>query len=165
MKHKAFFYLFLFSSVLLVLFYANNNNMYKMEEKKIDIAHKRIDIVRDSLKQVTKEFNESNYFSIEYNNDAQEYFNYKNIDKSLALIKEEVLALNHQENGNPLVPYGVMNGDKCVINKVKILNHRWIIADFYAGSLHGEVLIKYFYKEGTPTDFKTIDTVLYTTTE
>lgn len=165
MKHKAFFYLFLFSSVLLVLFYANNKNMYKMEEKKIDIAHKRIDIVRDSLKQVTKEFNESNYFSIEYNNDAQEYFNYKNIDKSLALIKEEVLALNHQENGNPLVPYGVMNGDKCVINKVKILNHRWIIADFYAGSLHGEVLIKYFYKEGTPTDFKTIDTVLYTTTE
>ncbi|MGL4585426.1 MAG: hydrolase, partial [Flavobacterium sp.] len=101
MKHKAFFYLFLFSSVLLVLFYANYNNMYKMEEKKIDIAHKRIDIVRDSLKQVTKEFNESNYFSIEYNNDAQEYFNYKNIDKSLALIKEEVLALNHQENGNP----------------------------------------------------------------
>jgi len=162
MKHKAFFYLFLFASVLLVLFYANNKNMYKMEEKKLDIAHKRIDIVRDSLKQATKEFNEANYFSIEYNNDAQEYFNYKNIDNSLALIKEEILALNHQENGNPLVPYGVMNGNKCIINKIKILNHRWIVADFYAGDLRGEVMIKYIYTEGKPTEFKTIETVLYT---
>lgn len=133
-----------------------------MEEKKLDIAHKRIDIVRDSLKQATKEFNEANYFSIEYNNDAQEYFNYKNIDRSLALIKEEILALNHQENGNPLVPYGVMNGNKCIINKIKILNHRWIVADFYAGDLHGEVMIKYIYTEGKPTEFKTIETVLYT---
>lgn len=163
MKHKAFFYLFLFASVLLVLFYANNNNMYKMEEKKLDIAHKRIEIVRDSLKQATKDFNDVNYFSIEYNNDAQEYFDYKNMDNSLAAIKEEILALNHQESGNPLVPYGVMDGNKCVINRIKILNHRWIIADFYSGEIHGEVLIKYFYTEGKPTEFKTMDTVLYTT--
>ncbi|MEK6492646.1 hydrolase [Myroides odoratimimus] len=163
MKHKAFFYLFLFSLVILVLLYANNKNMYKMEGKKIEIAHKRIDIVRDSLKEITKDFNEANYFSIEYNEDAQEYFNYKTIDQSLISIKEEVLALNHQDNGNPLVPYGVINGEKCVINKVKVLNHRWIIADFYAGAVHGEVLIKYFYTEGKPTEFKTIDTVMYAT--
>ncbi len=163
MRHKAFFYLFLFSIVIMVLFYANNKNMYKMEEKKIEIAHKRIDIVRDSLKQVVKEYDEANYFSLENNEDAQEYFDYKRIDENLVQIKEEILALNHQANGNPLVPYGKINEDKCIINKVKIINHRWIIADFYAGAIHGEVLIKYFFSEDKPTEFKTIDTILYPT--
>jgi len=46
---------------------------------------------------------------------------------------------------------------------VKFINHRWIIADFYSGAVHGEVLIKYFYDPEKPTNFSTIETVLYTT--
>lgn len=137
--------------------------MTKMEEKRVEIAHKRIAIVRDSLKQVTKEYNDANYFSLDYNENAQEYFNYDSIEQEVSTIREEVLALNHQEKGNPLVPYGVINGQKCIINKMKFINHRWIVADFYAGAIHGEVLIKYFFTEGKPTEFSTIETVLYPT--
>ncbi|UVD79753.1 MULTISPECIES: hydrolase [Myroides] len=135
--------------------------MTRSEEKKTEIANKRIDIIRDSLKSVVMELNEAKYFSIDGNSDAQEYFNYKTLDDNLAGIKEQVLALNHQENGNPLVPYGKVNDDKALINKVSILNHRWLIAEFFIGDLRGEVLVKYFYSEGKPTDFETIETVLY----
>ncbi|MDR2221599.1 MAG: hydrolase [Flavobacteriaceae bacterium] len=161
MKHKVFFYLFLFSILIIALLFNTNRNMTKMEEKRIEIAHKRIAIVRDSLKQVVKEYNEANYFALESNENAQDYFNYQTIDQEVATIREEILALNHQPNGNPLVPYGVMDGEKCVINKMKFINHRWIVADFYAGAIHGEVLIKYFFKEGKPTELSTIETILY----
>ncbi len=161
MRHKAFFYLFLFSLLILVLLYASNNNMYKVEEKKVAVAHKRIEVVRDSLKSAVADLREAQYFTLDYNDDAQEYFDYKTIDADVKRIREEILALNHQAEGNSLVPYGVINGDKCIINKIEILNHRWIIADFYAGDIHGEVLIKYFYYGDKATEFKTLDTVLY----
>ncbi|MDM1046082.1 hydrolase [Myroides sp. 1354] len=163
MRHKVFFYLFVFSVLIIALLYNTNRNMMKSEEKKIEIAHKRIAIVRDSLKLVSKELNEAKYFSLGYNDDAQEYFNYKTLDQDVDKIREEILALNHLESGNPLVPYGAMNGQKCVINKVQFINHRWIIADFYSGAVHGEVLIKYFYNPEQPTNFSTIETVLYST--
>ncbi len=162
MKHKAFFYLFIFCVLVIALLYNTNRNMMKMEEKRIDIAHKRIEIVRDSVKELKKELNDVAYFTLAYNDDAQEYFDYQTIDADVTKIREEILALNHLETGNPLVPYGVMNGNKCIINKVEFINHRWIVADFYAGEMHGEVLIKYFYNPEKPTNLSTVETVLYT---
>ena len=165
MKSKVFFYLFLFSILIVALLYVNNKNMTLAADKRIENAHKRIEIVRDSLREFKKISKLDNYFALENNEDAQEYFNYQTVDADIESLKEEILALNHQENGNPLVPYGAINGDKCIINKIKVLNHRWIIADFYAGSVHGEVLIKYFHSKdkSKPTEFSTIETVLYPT--
>lgn len=162
MKHKAFFYLFLFSLLIVVLLYANNTNMIKSAQKKVDIAQNRIEIVRDSVKTLQKELDLANYFALNNNTDAQEYFNYRTIDEDLQAIEQEVFDLNHNESGNKLVPYGMINDNKCIINKVQFLNHRWIIADFYAGDQKGEVLIKYIFEKGKPTVFETVETVLYT---
>ncbi|MHC5309935.1 hydrolase [Myroides sp. LJL116] len=162
MRNKVFFYLFMFSLLIIVLLFASNNNMRKSADKRIDIAQKRIEIVRDSLHQVEKELDLANYFALENNAVAQEYFNYKTIDSDVQKIEQEVLALNHNAQGNTLVPYGVIDGYKCIINKVQFLNHRWMIADFYAGDQKGEVLIQYFFQDGKPTEFSTIQSVLYT---
>ncbi len=162
MKHKVFFYLFLFCILVITILYSTNKGMMQREEKRIEIAHKRIDIIRDSLRLLKQDLNNAAYFTLGYNDDAQEYFNFQTIDADIAKIREEILALNHIETGNPLVPYGVINGHKCIINKIEFLNHRWIIADFYAGEMHGEVLIKYFYNPDQPTNLTTVETVLYT---
>ena len=71
-------------------------------------------------------------------------------------IKEQLLEYNNNPKGNPLLSYEGMS-----INKVRFLNHRWIIAEFSCGDLWGQVLIKYFVSEGKPTDFETVETVLY----
>ena len=37
--------------------------------------------------------------------------------------------------------------NKYLINKVKILNHKWIIADFSNGSRWGEMWIEYYFNK------------------
>ncbi len=162
MKSKVFFYLFMFSILIVVLLFASNNNMRESADKRIDIAQKRIEIIRDSLHLVQEELSLVNYFALSNNAQAQEDFNYKTIDQDLDQVEQEVLALNHKEQGNALVPYDKIDGNKCIINKVHFLNHRWIIADFYAGNQKGEVLIQYYFQKGKPTEFNTIQSVLYT---
>ena len=42
-----------------------------------------------------------------------------------------------------------------------MLNHRWIIAEYSNSNLWGQVLIKYFYNDDKPTDFETVETIMY----
>jgi hypothetical protein len=44
---------------------------------------------------------------------------------------------------------------------VKILNHRWIIADFSDGEYWGEALIKYFINEDETVSFETFQSLIY----
>jgi hypothetical protein len=41
--------------------------------------------------------------------------------------------LNANPKGNPYVGQDQIGANKFIINKVKVLNHRWIIADFSDG--------------------------------
>jgi hypothetical protein len=44
---------------------------------------------------------------------------------------------------------------------VKILNHRWIIADYSDGEIWGEVLLKYFVNEDESISFEVNQSLLY----
>jgi hypothetical protein len=46
-------------------------------------------------------------------------------------------------------------------NKVKVLNHKWVIADFSDGTYWGEVLLGYKISEADQIEFKVIDQLLY----
>ncbi|PTT04360.1 hypothetical protein DBR27_09520, partial [Flavobacterium sp. HMWF030] len=54
-----------------------------------------------------------------------------------------------------------IDGKKFIINKVKLLNHRWIIADYSNGDLWGEVLLKYFVDNDDNITFEVNQTWLY----
>jgi hypothetical protein len=58
------------------------------------------------------------------------------------------------------VPYEGMNGD-FKINKIKLLNHRWIIADFSDGKFWGELLLNYEVREDLGVDFTLVNHLLY----
>jgi hypothetical protein len=47
------------------------------------------------------------------------------------------------------------------IIKVKVLNHRWIIADFSDGEYWGEVLLKYFVNDDQTITFEINQSLLY----
>lgn len=158
---KVVFCLLILSVFYNVYQYVNANRIFEGKEKEFDIIKKRVDIVRDSVHLLQKDLIDADYFSLNQNETAQEYFPVKDYEASVQKIQNELLALNHQEKGNPLVPYGPIDGNKFIINKIKILNHRWIIADFYAGNVKGELLIQYFISDNAPTEFNTLETVLY----
>jgi hypothetical protein len=59
-------------------------------------------------------------------------------------VTQALLAFNDAPEGNKYTDQAKIGNQKFIINKVKLLNHRWIIANYSNGQLWGEVLLKYF---------------------
>ena len=110
---------------------------------------------------------DANYFSLENNENAQNYFNPDNatktiqVEKLIPVVTEKLMDLNENPKGNPYTGQDQIGTNKFIINKVKILNHRWIIADFSDGEYWGEVLIKYFVNDDETVSFETFQSLLY----
>jgi hypothetical protein len=129
-------------------------------------ANKSIKL-KDSLNSITNKLTDANYFSLEKNENAQNYFNPDNatktiqVEKLIPFVTEKLMDLNANSKGNPYVGQDQIGANKFIINKVKVLNHRWIIADFSDGEYWGEVLIKYFINEDETVSFETFQSVIY----
>lgn len=159
MKKNIFLYLFVFSFLINVFQYVNSTKILEFQQLEVQKAKQHLKIARDSI--ATAQYND--YFDIEKDQDAQDYFYNKNLDyqQVMAKVNEDLVSLNTNEKGNPLVPYEPIDGKNFIINKAKVLNHRWIIAEYSNGELWGQILVKYFFNEDKPTDFETVETVIY----
>jgi hypothetical protein len=102
------------------------------------------------------------YFTLESNEDAVSYFEEMGYDANkLALtISDQIIGQNKAGEDNPLIPFVGMEGNMN-INKVRLLNHKWIIADFTDGVYWGELFIIYEVKEGGIIDFEVEKSFLY----
>ena len=139
--------------------YINSTKILEAKDKEVVKVKDRLKISRDSVATLAN----ANYFALESDQDAQEYFYSNGLDyqKIAVKVKEDLITLNENKNGNKLVPYEPIDGKPFLINTSKVLNHRWIIAEFSSGEFWGQILIKYFVSEGKPTEFETVETVLY----
>lgn len=152
-------YALIFSLLFNVFQYINSTKILEAKDKEVVKVKDRLKISRDSVFTLAN----ANYFALESDQDAQEYFYSNGLDyqKTAIKVKEDLITLNENKNGNELVPYEPINGKPFLINTSKVLNHRWIIAEFSNGDFWGQILIKYFVSEGKPTEFETVETVLY----
>ena len=122
---------------------------------------------QDSLSTLKSQLVDANYFSLERNDNAQNYFEATQQDKFIAYEKlipyvtEKLLDYNQDPKGNPYTGQDQFGAQKFIINKVKVINHRWIIADYSDGQYWGEVLLKYFVNEDESISFEIIQSVLY----
>ena len=122
---------------------------------------------KDSLVVVTNKLNDANYFSLEFDENAQNYFDkpdsdkYIPYEKLIPYVTEKLLDLNDNPKGNPYTGQDQIGAQKFIINKVKILNHRWIIADYNDGDYWGEVLLKYFIDDKETVSFEVVQSILY----
>ncbi|NHM02482.1 hypothetical protein G4D72_10240 [Flavobacterium sp. KDG-16] len=123
----------------------------------VTINKKEIKKVKDSIVKLV----ENDKFSLDNNEYAQEYYFEHDLKKLKAKVKEDLMAFNSDKRGNKYVSYDQIGDNPFLINSVKILNHRWIIANFSDGKVWGEVLIKYFHNTDKPTDFETVETLIY----
>lgn len=155
-------YLFIFSLLINIFQYVNSNKILDAKEQQILNSKKYLKISRDSLKS----FSENNSFDLKNNDNAQEYFYNKGMDynKIIEKVNNDINALNANKAGNPLIPYDMIDGKAFLISRIKMVNHRWVIAEFSNGKIWGEVLLKYFIVGDKPTEFETIDTVLFEAT-
>jgi hypothetical protein len=164
MKKSLLLYLFILVLLLNVFTYKYFSGELDFEKNKSETIEKRL---KDSLLSTTNKLRDANYFSLENNENAQNYFNPETakktiqIEKLIPLVTEKLMELNANQKGNPYTGQDKIGSNKFIINKVKILNHRWIIADFSDGEYWGEVLLKYFVNEDETVSFETIQSFIY----
>jgi len=156
---NTFLYLFILSLLFNVFQYVNSNKILVSKEEELTKTKDRLSIARDSIQNAL--YNDS--FDLTRDQDAQDYFFNRSIDSEVVIkkVNEDISELNVQKNGNPLVPYEPIDGKVFLVNKIKILNHRWFIAEYSNGDMWGQILVKYFYNADKLCDFETVETVLY----
>lgn len=164
MKKSFLLYAFILLVLINVFTYSFLSNEVKFEQNRYEKTTKKL---KDSLNSVTTKLNDANYFSLEKNENAQNYFDSALANKTIAyeklipVVTEKLMDLNANPKGNPYVGQDQIGANKFVINKVKVLNHRWIIADYSDGKMWGEVLLKYFINEDESVSFEVIQSLLY----
>lgn len=164
MKKSLLLYLFILLVLVNIFTYMYFSKQLVYEQEKAAKTEARLK--RDLATADTK-LADANYFSLEKNENAQNYFNPDSatktilVEKLIPLITEKLMDMNENPKGNPYIGQDQIGANKFIINKVKVLNHRWIIVDFSDGEYWGEALIKYFVNEDETVSFETFQSLLY----
>jgi hypothetical protein len=168
MKKSLFLYLFIIAVLMNIFTYkyftSKENSEQKPATETNDNPLMTSKVLSDSIVSLSDKLSDANAFSLENNDRAQNYLiqnNVKDINVFAEKVTQALLAYNDDAAGNKYTDQAKMGEQKFIINKVKLLNHRWIIANYSNGELWGEVLLKYFVEENGSISFEIMNSYLY----
>lgn len=162
MKSKIFLYLFIFAVLFILFQFMNAKKAKESYDGKIENLKAKIEgnnMQIDSLIDINLE---QNYFTLRSDDEAKTYLEEMGYDaeKLELTISDQLIAQNKAGKDNPIVPYAGMEGNMA-INKVRLLNHKWIIADFTDGVYWGQLFIIYDIRDDGVVDFEVEHSFLY----
>jgi len=169
MRSKIFLYLFIFSVLFILYQFMNAKKAKESYDGKIDNLLSKIEEKENVIKTNETEKDslidkilDLTYFSLESDEEAISYFEEQGYDANeLALtISDQIIGQNKAGKDNPIVPFRGMEGNMA-INKVRLLNHKWIIADFTDGVYWGQLFIIYDVRKDGIVDFEVEKSFLY----
>ncbi|GGD27488.1 hypothetical protein [Flavobacterium orientale] len=158
MKKSLSLYLLIVSVLFTLFTYMYYSKQVKFEKERLETYKIK---AKDSIFQLKTQVMEANYFSLEYNESAQNYLENYDVNKLIPIITESLLNYNDSKEGNEFTGQDKIGEQKFIINKIKVLNHRWIIAEYSDGTYWGEVLLQYFIEEDDSITFKILQTFIY----
>lgn len=164
MKQKIFLYLFIFAMLLVLFQFVNTKNRVEGYESHISTLKDKTTVLEKEVDSLLDINNDLKYFTIDEKEGALTYFEKQGYDvgKLIPFIKDELYKLNvYEGTEHPLVPYASMTGNKILINKVSIVNHRWILTDFTDGEYWGELFLSYELNDQGELKFKTVDYLMF----
>lgn len=161
MRKNIFLYLFVFAALIALFLLMKGNKTAKTSTEKIEALENEIATLKDSTEKLQFRLMDMQYFSLENNDDAMAYYDHLNLENPTRYIEDKLLETNEAKGDNPLVPYAGMESD-FKINKINVLNHKWLLADFSDGKYWGDLVIKYELKDNLSVDFTVVDHLLYT---
>jgi hypothetical protein len=133
MKRQLYLYLFILSALVTAFTYMYLSKALSFEKKKNEVE---MQYIKDSI--------------------AKANFIENDVQKLIPQIKEALLSYNDDPKGNKFVGQEQKADQKFVISEIKILNHRWIKADYSDGKYSGEVMLKYFVEKDGKITFQTM---------
>lgn len=168
MRKRILGYALLFAILFVIYQYVNTNRMYdKMNSQIEKITAERdgleaeMKAKKDSIELLSDQVFDLSYFSLANNGEALEYFAQYEFQGSLSqYITDAIYDKNSATKDNPLVPFSGMDG-VFVIDKVKVINHKWILCSFSDSGYWGEVILRYEIDKDKKLTFETVAEVLY----
>ncbi len=156
-------YLFVFSVLLILFQYVNSKRVFEDIDNKLENYKSKSLKYKDSIAALQDEVLSLSHFNLNRNEDAISYFENDgyNVDELIPFIKDELYKLNEAKGDHPIVPYAASEGRKILINTVKMLNHKWIIADFSDGEYWGEIFLTYEITSNKELKFNLVESFLY----
>lgn len=164
MKSRIFMYLFIFAVLLIVFQYANSKNILDSYRVKTEKKEAQVEKLKDSVQKLNNRNYDLSLFTITNNDDALSYFDdtQLNRDNIEAMVMDALYNTNtYTGDEHPLVPYMSMTDTKIIINQARVINHKWVLANFTDGKFWGELFLSYEF-EGETVLFKVENYLLYT---
>ena len=158
-------YLFIFTLLVVIFQFVNSKNIIENYDMKLTNSMERTAKLKDSITGIL-DVNATNLYTFKFdtNDDAMLYWEKQGfrISEFVPFIKDELINLNiYDTEDHPLVPYASMTGNKMLIDQIRMLNHKWIIASFTDGKYWGEMLLAYDIENKENLKFRVIESTLY----
>lgn len=162
MKRNLYLYLFIFTALIALILYINGR---KMQEALVDqVRELKAENNKLNTRIVATELGsgEEMTFTIKGNQEALNYFDDTNVDIANleVLIFNELLELNATKGGNVLVPH-ISEANGFRINDIRVVNHKWVLANFSDTKRWGELLLIYNIDENNKVTFEVAKSILY----
>lgn len=146
MGKQILMYLFIFSLLFTIFIYVNDKRILDDREEKISVLENRVQQLKENEREIENNAiaSEELDFQLNGNESALTYFDKIGVDTNglTQKIEDAIISQNQSDEDNPLVPYDGINGPVRV-NKIQVLNHKWVIAEFTDGKYWGEMLLSY----------------------
>ena len=136
----------------------NNNSQPQMSATQLNETAQIISKLTDSIRKLTDERDEALNFSLETNELSQQYFEDLKIVNPSQIVINALMETNIKEK-NPYIKSE--NNGGFLINKIRILNEKWVICEFSDGELWGDLLLEYHIDGNQKPTFKTLDEVIH----
>ena len=160
MKKNITLYLFIFTALILIFQLVNSNKVLGDLQGKLTRSKSLNEMLKDSVFQLNERIDEQNDFSLEGNEYALRHFENLSIQNITGHVKDQLYETNLLREKNNLIPYAAMDRT-FLINKVKVLNHKWIVADFSDGTYWGEIFLTYQINKSGVLNFELNEYFLY----
>ena len=162
MRKSFLLYLFVFAALLAIFQYVNAEKMLKTKNEALKSSEEELNLMQEKYDSLVTRSSSSEEFTLASNEEAITYLENRGftVDKVTQLLQDQIISRNKASADNDLVPYEGMEGF-FRINNIKILNHKWIIADFTDGSYWGELLISYNFDQNNNLILETENALLY----
>ena len=158
MQNKIIQYLLIFISLIALYLFVSDLNKTEAFATSQERMTNRMEKLKDSIAQLVTDQTEHAYFSLMLNRDAQQaYPNLSPVDLQL-LLEAYLLEQNDAPNGNPLLS---SIGKGWIVNKISIVNHQWLLADFSDGIQWGDALFQYEVNINKQARLRLLNHVMY----
>ena len=158
MRNKIIQYLLIFISLIALYLFVSDMNKSEAFAVSQERMSKRVDTLKDSITQLVVEQTNNAYFSLTVNRDAQQAHLDFSPEELQNIFQDYILLSNDNSKGNPLLS---SLGSDWIINKIHVVNHQWILADFTNGTQWGDALFQYQVKANSTPRLRLLNHVIY----